>query len=67
MTKLQITSEISVVRIVNEIQVRIGEAVEYVWFCNNAGERAFRWECAIDAANRLAGRVAAFEARSQAA
>ncbi len=59
MSNKKITSEISVIKIANEIQVRIGERVEYVWFCNTAGELAWRWEHAIDAAERLAKRIAA--------
>ena len=54
-----ITAEIKVVARLNEIQVRIGERVEYVWFCNNINEARFRWVYAVDAAKRLAERVAA--------
>lgn len=54
-----ITAEIKVVARLNEIQVRIGDRVEYVWFCNNINEARYRWVCAVDAAKRLAERVAA--------
>jgi len=53
----KITDQISVVRIGNEIQVRIGDAVEYVWFGNNINEARGLWVYAIDAARRLAARI----------
>lgn len=54
----QITAEIKVVAIVNEIQVRNGDRVEYVWFCNNIQQARSEWTYAIDAAKRLAMRLA---------
>ena len=53
----QITAEIKVVAIVNEIQVKNGDRVEYVWFCNNIQQARSEWVYAIDAAKRLAMRL----------
>jgi hypothetical protein len=55
----QITESVSVVAILNQIQVRIGERVEYVWFCNNLNEARYRWSCAIEAARRVSSLTAA--------
>lgn len=55
----QITNDISVVALLNEIQVRVGDRVEYVWFCNNIEEARRRWVQAVDAAKRLNERMAA--------
>lgn len=54
----EITTEIKVVATLNEIQVRIGQRVEYVWFCNNINEARYRWSCAVDAARRISAVVA---------
>jgi hypothetical protein len=55
----QITNDIAVVALLNEIQVRVGDRVEYVWFCNNIEEARCRWVQAVDAAKRLNERMAA--------
>lgn len=54
-----ITDKIAVVATVNEIQVRVCDRVEYVWFCNNINEARYRWQCAVDVARRISAAVAA--------
>ena len=55
----QIADKITVVATGNEIQVRVGIRVEYVWFCNSIQEARGRWLQAVDAAKRLNERMAA--------
>lgn len=55
----QIADKITVVATGNEVQVRVGIRVEYVWFCNSIQEARGRWLQAVDAAKRLNERMAA--------
>lgn len=55
----QITDSIAVVATINEIQVRVGDRVEYVWFCNNIQQARHRWLYAVEAAKRIAAMASA--------
>jgi len=44
---------------INEIQVWIGNRIEYVWFCNNMDQARYHWITAVAAAKRLAVKAAA--------
>lgn len=55
----KITEQIEVAASVNEIQVRINNKVQYVWFCNDINEARYRWSCAVELANRIAQRITA--------
>jgi hypothetical protein len=44
---------------INEIQVWIGNRIEYVWFCNNIDQARYHWVGAVAAAKRLAVKAAA--------
>jgi hypothetical protein len=55
----QITESVKVVASINEIQVWKFDRIEYVWFCNNIDQARERWVYAVDAARRLADRIAA--------
>ena len=50
----KITDQITVIARSNEIQVTVGDRVEYVWFCNNINDARYRWFCAVAAAKRIA-------------
>ena len=50
----KITDQITVIARSNEIQVTVGDRVEYVWFCNNINDARYRWVCAVAAAKRIA-------------
>jgi hypothetical protein len=54
----QITDTIAVVAILNQVQVRIGDRVEYCWFCNAIPQARSRWVEAVAAARNLASRLA---------
>ena len=49
----KITAELSVVADGNEIQVRIGDRIEYVWFCNNIEQARAMWLYAVSKARRM--------------
>jgi len=53
----EIATGVKVSAHINEIQVWIGDRIEYVWFCNNIAEARYHWIGAVAIAKRIASKL----------